>query len=134
MSFINSPRFLRRALLADAVVSGATGLLMLAGAAPLAGLVGLPEALLRGAGASLLPFAALVAWLGTRARPGRTAVLAVVAVNALWVIDSVLLLALGWFDPTALGVTFVAAQALIVAAFAEAQVIGLRRAQAQLSA
>ncbi|KYF53049.1 hypothetical protein BE08_00460, partial [Sorangium cellulosum] len=109
MSFMSSssPLFLRRALLADAIVSGATGLLMLAGAAPLAGVVGLPEALLRWSGASLLPFAALVAWVGTRERPARAAVLAVVVANALWVIDSVLLLATGWVEPTALGHAFV---------------------------
>ncbi|WP_437961192.1 hypothetical protein WME76_17205 [Sorangium sp. So ce119] len=129
MSFLSSPLFLRRALLADAIVSGATGLLMLAGAAPLAGVVGLPEALLRWSGASLLPFAAIVAWLGTRERPARAAVLAVVVANALWVIDSVLLLALGWVEPTALGYAFVAAQALVVALFAEAQALGLRRAR-----
>ncbi|WP_437554601.1 hypothetical protein WME97_21870 [Sorangium sp. So ce367] len=130
MSFVISARFLRRVLLADAALSGATGLLMLAAAAPLAGLTGLPEALFRWAGASLLPFAALVAWLGTRERPARGAVVAVVVANALWVVDSVLLLALGWFEPTAIGYAFVAAQALAVALFAEAQVIGLRRAQA----
>lgn len=129
MSFLSSPLFLRRALLADAIVSGATGLLMLAGAAPLARVVGLPEALLRWSGASLLPFAAIVAWLGTRERPARGAVLAVVVANALWVIDSVLLLALGWVEPTALGYAFVAAQALVVALFAEAQALGLRRAR-----
>ncbi|WP_437311927.1 hypothetical protein [Sorangium sp. So ce388] len=129
MSFMTSPHFLRRALLADAIVSGATGLLMLAGAAHLAGFVGLPEALLRWSGASLLPFAAIVAWLGTRERPARAAVIGVVVANALWVIDSVLLLALGWVEPTALGYAFVLAQALVVALFAEAQALGLRRAR-----
>ncbi|MGK3993617.1 hypothetical protein [Sorangium sp. So ce1024] len=132
MSFTSSssPLFLRRALLADAIVSGATGLLLFAGAAHLAGVVGLPEALLRWSGASLLPFAALVAWVGTRERPARAAVLAVVVANALWVIDSVLLLVTGWVEPTALGHAFVLAQALVVALFAEAQVLGLRRARA----
>lgn len=130
MSINTSPRYLRRALLADAALSGATGLLMALAAAPLAGVTGLPEVLFRWAGLILLPFAALVAVLGTRERPARAAVLAVVVTNAIWVIDSVLLLVLGWFEPTALGVAFVAAQAFAVAAFAEAQVIGLRRAQA----
>lgn len=130
MSINTSLRFLRRALLADAALSGATGVLMAVAAVPLAGVTGLPEALFRWAGLILLPFAALVAVLGTRERPARAAVLAVVVINALWVIDSVLLLVLGWFEPTALGVAFVAAQAIAVAAFAEAQAIGLRRAQA----
>lgn len=40
---MRSPLFLRRALLADALVSGATGLLLLLGAGLLAGLLELPE-------------------------------------------------------------------------------------------
>ena len=46
---------LRLALVADAVASGATGLLMFAGAGLLAGLLGLPDELLRYAGDVLLP-------------------------------------------------------------------------------
>ena len=57
---------LRLALVADAVASGATGLLMFAGAGLLAGLLGLPDELLRYAGVVLLPFAAFVAYVGTR--------------------------------------------------------------------
>ena len=120
--------FLRRALLADAAVSGATGLLMLLAAEPLADLLRLPAALLRYAGLVLLPFAAFVAWLATRegAAP-RPLVWAVIATNALWAVDSVVLLLTGWIAPNGLGVAFVIAQALVVAAFAELQYLGLRR-------
>jgi hypothetical protein len=119
--------FLRQALLADAVTSALCGLLMLLAAHPLAGMLGLPEALLRIAGALLLPFAACVAYLSLRPRLRRVAVWAVVLVNALWAIDSVVLLVSGWVAPTMAGTVFVMAQAAIVLMYAELQVIGMRR-------
>jgi hypothetical protein len=121
---------LRRSLLADAVITSATGLLLALGAPVLSGLLGLPEPLLRWAGVSLLPFAGLVALLARRAEAPRGAVLAVVLYNALWALDSVALLALGWVSPTLLGSAFVVAQALVVGLFALAQYAGLRRSPA----
>lgn len=56
------PDFLRRVLLLDVVLTGATGLMLVA-AAPL---LALPEPLLRGAGALLIPFVAFVFWLSRR--------------------------------------------------------------------
>ncbi len=117
---------LRDALLADAIVSGGTGLLMAAAAEPLERLLAVPSTLLFYAGLSLLPFAALVAWLGTREGPSRPAIWAVIIVNALWVIDSVLLLASGWLAPTPLGYAFIAIQAVVVALLAELQYVALR--------
>jgi hypothetical protein len=117
---------LRYALLADAVASGATGLLMATGAGPLSGLLSLPEPLLRWAGISLLPFAVLVGLCARAVPPSRSATLAIVFVNALWVIDSFALLASGWVSPNGLGVAFVAAQALAVGALAAAQAAALR--------
>lgn len=128
-SILRSPSLLKYALLGDAFASGAMGLLLVAVAAPLAGVLGLPESLLRIAGASLLPFAAIVAWIGTRAEPPRAAVWAVVAYNALWAVESFALLLFGWYAPSALGIAFVVAQAVVVAAFAEMQVFGLRAAR-----
>jgi hypothetical protein len=119
--------FLRYALLADAVASGATGLLMIAGADALTGLLGLPVALMREAGLLLVPYVALVAFVGTRATISRSAVQAIVALNALWVLGSVAVLVAAPVAPTALGYAFVIAQAAAVAVFAELQVIGLRR-------
>ncbi len=124
--------FLRFALLGDAAASGATGLLLAAGAGSLASLLGLPEGLLRFAGLALLPYAAFVARLGTRdGGAARNAVRAVVAVNLLWTLDSVLLLALGPVSPNGLGTAFVLAQALVVLGFAAMQWTALRGAAAQ---
>jgi hypothetical protein len=122
---VESTRFLRRALLADAVMSGAAGLLMLLGAEVLAPLLGLPTALLRYAGLALIPFVAFVAYVGTRERLAPTSVWAVIVINTLWAAGSLLLLA--WLAPTLLGYVFVVAQATAVAVFGELQFIGLRR-------
>jgi hypothetical protein len=123
--------FLRRVLLADAVVSGAAGVLMLFGAGLLAGLLGLPAALLQYAGLSLFPFVAVVSYAATREPPPRPLVTAIVSVNALWVAGSVALLLSGWVIPTLFGYGFVLAQAVAVAILAELQLVGLRRASPQ---
>ena len=92
--------FLRYALLADAVASGATGLMMIAGAGLLEGLLGLPAALMREAGLVLVPYVAFVAWVGTREAISRPAVQAIIALNVLWVAGSaVVLLAVSWRRP-----------------------------------
>ena len=117
---------LRQALLADAVTTAACAALLIGGAGILDDLLGLPAGLLRGAGLVLVPFVALVSWLGTRQRLPRMMILAVIGLNILWVIDSVLLLVGGWAAPTAAGLAFVIAQAVAVAMYAELQIIGLR--------
>ncbi len=121
---------LRFALGGDAVASAAAGLLMAGGARLLAPYLGLPQQLLLGAGLVLLPYAAWVAWLGSQRAPSSIAVRAVIAINILWVIDSVVLAASGWVQPTALGIAFIGAQAMAVAAFAALQAMALRRAGA----
>ena len=119
--------FLRYALLADAVASGATGLLLIAGAGFLDGLFGLPVALMREAGLLLVPYVAFVAYVGTREHISRAAAQTVIALNVVWVVCSICLLLTDYVAPTALGTAFVIAQAAAVAVFAELQFIGLRR-------
>jgi hypothetical protein len=127
MTHDRSSTFLRRALMLDAVASGAAGLLMIAGAGLLEGLLGLPAALLRGAGLVLVPYVAFVIWAGTRETVSRPAVGTIVAANALWAAASALLLVSGWVAPTALGYAFVIGQAVVVALLGELQYVGLRR-------
>ena len=131
MTSIRPSSLLRLSLAADAAASGASGLLMAAGASFLSPLLGLPPALLTGAGLVLLPFAAGVAWLASCERVPRTAVWMVIVLNVLWAVDCLLLLALGPVQPTGLGYAFVIAQALVVAALAEVQYMGLRRSPAE---
>ena len=123
------PVFLRRALILDAVASGATALMMIAGADLVEGLLGLPGTLLRGAGLVLIPYVAFVIYAGTRSAISRAAVWAIVAANVLWAVASALLLVSGWVAPTALGYAFVIAQAVAVALLGELQYVGLRRDQ-----
>jgi hypothetical protein len=130
MTTIHSSPLLRQALLADAATSAAFGLLMLIAAGPMSHLLGLPEMLLRISGFVLLPYAALVGYLGLREQTNRMMVWAVVVGNGLWVADSLLLLASGWVSPTSAGYAFVIAQALAVLMYAEFQYVGLRRSTA----
>ena len=127
MSFFRVATFLQRVLLADAVISGATGLLLLLGASFLAGLLELPEVLLRSAGLLLLPIVAYLAYLATGERLRRSAIWAVISLNALWAVASILLLLSGSVAPNLLGAAFIIFQALVVALFAELQYLGLRR-------
>jgi hypothetical protein len=118
--------FLRRILIADAVISGATGIAMLAGAAMLSGFLALPASLLRIAGVSLLPFAAAVLYVATRNPLPRTGVWSVIVANFVWVLASIALLFN--VDTNAFGYGFVIVQALAVAALADMQYFGLRSA------
>jgi hypothetical protein len=127
MSTIHPTPFLRNVLLIDAVASGATGLLLIAGAGLLDGLLGLPAALMREAGLILVPYVAFVAWVGTRETIARGAVWAIIAANALWAVATVGLLVSGLVAPTALGIAFVIAQAAVVALLGELQYAGLKR-------
>lgn len=127
MSYDQTSNFLRRALILDALASGATGLLMIAGAGLVEGLLGLPAALLRGAGLVLVPYVAFVIYAGTRDTISRSAVWTIIAANVAWAAASALLLVSGWVSPTALGYAFVIAQAVVVALLGELQYMGLRR-------
>jgi hypothetical protein len=122
-----SNTFLRRLLLADAAISGATGVLMLAAATLLERWLALPAPLLRSAGFSLLPFAALVLYLSRRDVLPRGGVWTVIALNFAWVIGSAVLLLAGGVEPNGLGYAFVIVQAIAVAGLAEMQYMGLRR-------
>ena len=130
---MSSSVFLRRALLVDAAASGLTGALMIAGAGMLTDLLGLPAALLRGAGLVLVPYVAFVAIVAARAHISTAAVWAVIACNAVWTVASVALVIDGFVTPTALGTVFVIGQAVAVAALGVLQYVALRRPQVALA-
>lgn len=127
---VHASRLLRGALAIDGALTGLSALLMLVDAAPLSGALGLPTDLLRTVGLALLPWAALVGWLATRASVSRRAVWTVIGMNALWALDCGLLLVSGFVSPTGLGIAFVLVQAVGVAALADVQYLGLRRSLA----
>ncbi len=129
MSILISP-FLKKALIADAVLSGAAALLMAFGAELLAGLLGLPEQLLLWAGGALLPFVMLLLLTARRESAPKLLLASIVVINILWVLASIILLIGGLVSPNALGYAFVIAQALAVGLFAELQIVGLRQSPA----
>jgi hypothetical protein len=120
--------FLRRVLLLDASTCLITGMLMLTASGTVERLLAIPAPLSRVLAVVLLIFGGLVAWVGTRRHLMRSAVWAIVTLNALWAVESLLTLAFGWLDPNALGRAFIIVQAVAVAVIAELQFIGLRRA------
>ena len=122
--------FLRQVLFVDAVVSGAAGLLMAAGAPFLAPLLGLPAGLLFYSGLALFPFVALLVAVARRGSASRLLLIDIIAINALWVAASFGLLVSGAVAPTLLGYAFVIAQALAVAVLAALQLVGFRRTAA----
>lgn len=130
MQAIRPSTLLRRALLIDAAFSAISGLVLAAGASRLADLLGLPRALVLGAGLFCISYGAFVGYLGAREAMPRALVWLVVIGNALWAIESLALLVSGQASPTALGFGFVLAQAAAVAIIAELQAFGLKRSRA----
>lgn len=119
--------FLRNALLLDAVASGTTALLVIAGAGMLEPLLGLPSQFMTWAGIALVPFIVMLVVVARRQTTSRMVLVDIIAINALWVVGSFAVLIFAPFEPSLLGILFVTAQALAVALFAELQFIGLRR-------
>ena len=125
---------LRRALMADAIFSGASALLLAFGAAILAPRFDLPAALLREAGLFLIAYTALVGWLGTRQSAPKALLMVVIAGNAAWTVGSIALLFSSAVSPNLLGEAVVVAQAIATGVFAELQYVGLRRSAAAVTA
>ena len=125
---IRPDSFLRRVLLADAAVSAVVGVLMAAASDSLQALLGLPASLLVGAGLALLPYAAYLAWIATRAAVPRAAVWVPIVLNLLWAIDCLVVAFGGGYAPSVLGQAFAVVQVVTVLVFAELEFMGLRRA------
>jgi hypothetical protein len=131
---INPSLFLRRAIQADAIFSGASAALLTLGASALAPLLNLPEALLSETGLFLIAYTALVGWLGTRQVMPKALVVIVIAGNAAWAVASIALLFSGTVTPNLLGEGFVVIQAIVVGALGELQYVGWRRSSDALAA
>ncbi len=122
--------YLRKVLLADAVVSGAAGLAMIGGADFTQGLLGLPSPMLFWAGVALVPFVTMLALIVRAGKAPSALIAGIIVTNFAWVAGSLFVAFGPAFAPTLLGQAFVVAQAAIVAVFAELQIIGLRRSSA----
>jgi hypothetical protein len=134
MTTIRASSLLRRVLAVDALVSAASGIAMIAFAEVLADLLQLPVDLVSEAGIVLLPFAAFVGFVASRSEPARFAVWAIIGLNILWVVDSILLLFTGWVAPNALGYAVVIAQAAGILVLADLEYMGYRRSRQLVAA
>jgi hypothetical protein len=121
-------RLLRRALQTNAVFSGISGAGLLLVAGPVARLLGLggalPIALL---GAGLLLFAAWVGYEAMQPMLRQRRARVILALDIAWVVASAVIIALDPFGLSIAGKWAVAAVADVVALFALAEYLGLRR-------
>lgn len=128
MTTIPNAGLLRVALVVDAAMSGASGLLLAAATGPVAQATALPAGLLGTCGWFFLAYAGALAWLARRAAvPGRV-VGVLAAGNLAWAGGCVAVPALGLVAPAGLGIALLAAQGLAVSAFAAMYAVALRRA------
>lgn len=126
--------FLRQLIAADAAACGLSGALFAFDAAALADLTGLSPQLMQPVGLFLIGYAAVLAALASRPSLPRAVVWTLVAFNLAWAVESVALIALGWAQPTAVGLAVVVAQAAAAALVGDLQFLALRRARSEAMA
>jgi hypothetical protein len=121
--------FLRTVIALDAAACGVMGAAFAFDAGWLAGPLGLSPALMQPVGLFLIPYAALLAWLATRPALPRAVVWILVGFNIVWAIESFALLALGWAQPTTLGLAVVVVQAIAALIVADLQYLAVRKSR-----
>ena len=132
MNAFASSTTVSRLLVADALISGVTGLAMIGAAGAVEPVLNIPAAFTRTAGVALLPFAAMVWYFSRPGRLTRAKVWTVIGLNFAWVAASILVLLGGIIEPTTVGIAFVVFQAVVVAALGELQFLGLRNRPAAI--
>lgn len=110
----------------DAATCLGFGLVCTAFAKPISALTLVPIPWLQGGGIICLLASALILFAVTRRAISPVLVMAIVGINLLWAIASVLSVVLGWIEPNLLGKVAVVAQGIAVFVIAEAQFFGLR--------
>jgi hypothetical protein len=127
---VTMTKFLRTVLYADILFSTGGAVLMAACAPFLAPMLDLPSALLVGAGLVLVPWVVALGLVVRRRQVSKTVLMDIAGINLLWCAACFGLLASGEIAPNGLGVAFVVAQAVAVAALGVLQFLGLRGAMA----
>ncbi len=117
---------LKKALVADATVSGAVGLLSLAGARWLDSRLDLPTGLLAGSGAIAITYAVGLVMLGSRDRIPTSGARLVVGGNVAWAVACLVLLFSGWIEPNVFGAALILVHLVGALLFAEIQAMALR--------
>ena len=119
---------LKNVLLLDAVLTAINGVVFVAGAAVLDGLLGPAAWIIVAIGAFMLVYATVITWLARQRPVSRLAVALVADGNLTWAVVSVAVVAYGWLGLTTAGTVWTFIQAGLVAAFAVLQIIAVRRA------
>jgi hypothetical protein len=120
--------FLRRILILDAASCFGMGASLALAADALDPLLGLPAALLLGAGLALLPIGGFILWVATRATAAPLFVYAIIGGNFLWVIESLLVVD-GAQQITAAGSVVAIGQALAVTGITLLELAGVARSR-----
>ena len=122
----DSAQFLRRALLADGVVSGLSGLMLVVLSGPIAALLGVRSpGTVAVVGVALLVYAAALLSNARREMPQRGEAAIAVALNVAWVVVSLAVIAAGWLSVAGNWVVGLVADVVLI--FAILQAVGLRR-------
>lgn len=130
-SDINTVRIaglLKQVFLVDGVGCIGLGVAMLPLTGWLEETLGLPALLLIALAAYLVAYGAAETYVATRERASRSAVVTLIALNAMYVLDSAIVLATGWFSPTTTGTITVAVLAVGVVGVTALQAFAYRRA------
>lgn len=128
MSIFASPAFLRNVLWADAAAGAASSLLHLLGATALASWLGLPAGVFAMSGAALLVYVAAAMYLASFEPVYRGGVRMLIFANWAWVGACAVVFVMHAPTLTPLGHAYIMVHALAVAALAELEWFGLRRA------
>ena len=122
------PHLLRYALRADAIFCLATGAIGLAAAQPLSTLLGIQPPLALGIlGALVMLYGAFLFYSAAQAPISRRIATVAMILDAIWVIDSAVLLVAGWLPLTGAGMWTIALVAGAVAVLGELKFFGLRK-------
>ena len=126
MQTVNPSTLLKKALAADAVVSGAVAVLQVSMSDVLSRMLMLPRGLLVETGVFLVGYTLLLIVLARSARIWSALVVMIVIGNAGWAVGCAVLPGAGYLQPNAPGLAFIAAQAAAVLVFAGLEYLGLR--------
>ena len=130
MKHVIPSRFLKLALIADALAAAALAAAHLVVADWIAGWMQLPQALLLGTGAFLVGWTALLLWLAPTPRAPAALVTLVIEGNLLWAAGAIGLLVSGVLAANAWGNAYLVLNAVSVLAFAALEWRGLRASAA----
>lgn len=126
MQTIQVSKLLKNVLIADAIGGVASAALHLVGGAALASMLALPQSLLTGSGIFLAGYAVVLFALALRRTLPKAVIWAVIGGNVAWSLIAVDIALMGVVSPNAMGLAYLAVQALAVLGLAVVEYVGLK--------